>query len=71
MGHLACLVATEIWNWCLALVYPPGYRIMHDIPNKPLTGYWICKILKTNRTICKIFKTMELLFIWSFGETQA
>ncbi len=53
------------------MVYPPGYRFVHDLPNKPLTGYQICKILKAKEMICKIFKTLELWFLWSFGETQA
>jgi hypothetical protein len=35
---VAGLVATEVWNW-RRHVYPPGYRFVHDLPNKPLTGY--------------------------------
>lgn len=31
------LVATEVWNWCRHEV-PPGYRLVHNLPNKPLTG---------------------------------
>jgi hypothetical protein len=50
--------------WCT----PPGYRFVHNLPNKPLTGYQICKILKGNEMICKIFKTLELWFLWSFEE---
>jgi hypothetical protein len=42
------------------MAYPPGYRFVHDLPNKPLTGYLICKIFKTKEMICKIFKTLEL-----------
>ena len=50
---------------------PPGYRFVHDLPNKPLTGYTICRILKTKEIICKILETLELWFLWNFGETQA
>ncbi len=46
-------------------VYPPGYRFVHNLPNKPLTGYRICRILKTKEIICKIFKTLELWSLWS------
>src|ERR1035437_4011596 len=48
-------------------VPPPGYRFVHNLPNKPLTDWRVCKILKTNRIICKIFKTLELWFLWSLG----
>jgi hypothetical protein len=34
---VALLVATEVWNW-LRHGVPPGYRLVHDLPNKPLTG---------------------------------
>jgi hypothetical protein len=30
-----------------------------------------CRILKTKEIICKIFKTLELWFLWRFWETQA
>jgi hypothetical protein len=40
---------------------------MHNLPNKPLTGHSICRILKTKEIISKIFKTLELWFLWSFG----
>jgi hypothetical protein len=50
-----------------ALVYPPGYRFVHNLPNKPLTGYRICRILKTKEIVYKIFKTLELWLLWSFG----
>ena len=46
---------------------PPGYRFMHNLPNKPLTGHTICKILITKETICKIFKTQQLSFLWRSG----
>ena len=35
---VALMVATEVWNWCRHGV-PPGYRFVHNLPNKPLTGY--------------------------------
>jgi hypothetical protein len=64
--------AGEPQRWPLGIgagmVYPPGYRLVHDLPNKPLTGDSICKILKTKEMICKIFKTLELWFLWSFEE---
>jgi hypothetical protein len=47
--------------------YSPGYRFVHNLPNKPLTGYSICRILKTKDLVYKIFKTLELWFLWSFG----
>src|ERR1035437_2909462 len=54
------------------MVYPPrGYRFVHNLPNKRLSGGVICKILIAKEIICKIFKTLELWFLWSFGETQA
>jgi hypothetical protein len=43
---MALLVASEVWNWCRHGV-PPGYRMVHDLPNKPLTGDRFCKIFKT------------------------
>src|ERR1035438_4597225 len=27
----------------------------------------MCKILETKEIVCKIFKTLELWFLWSFG----
>ena len=48
------------------MVYP-RYRLMHNLPNKPLTSHRICRILKTKEIICKIFKTLKLRFLWSFG----
>jgi len=44
---------------------PPGYRFLHDLPNKPLTSRAISKILETKELVCKIFKTLELWFVWS------
>jgi hypothetical protein len=44
---------------------PPGVSILHDLPNKPLTGCSIYRILKTKDLICKIFKTLELWLLWS------
>ena len=46
---------------------PPGYRFMHNLPNKPLIGYRICRILKTKEIIFKIFKTLELWLPWNSG----
>src|ERR1039457_1409779 len=48
------------------MAHPPGYQFVHNLPNKPLTGYRICKILKAMEMICKIFKTLELWLLWSF-----
>src|ERR1019366_5569818 len=48
-------------------VPPPGYRFVHNLPNKPLTGYRFCRILKTKEIVFKIFKTLELWSVWSFG----
>jgi hypothetical protein len=45
--------------------YSPGYRFVHNLPNKPLTGYSICRILKTKDLVYKIFKTLELWFLQS------
>ena len=61
---VALLVAIEVWNWCRHGV-PPGYRFVHDPPNKPLTGASDCMILKTNEIVCRIFKTLELWILWS------
>ena len=45
---VALLIATEVWNWRRHRCIPPrGYRLVHDLPNKPLTGYRLCMILKT------------------------
>jgi len=49
------------------MVYPLGYRFLHDLPNKPLTGRSICKILETKEIILKIFKTLELRSLWSIS----
>ena len=35
---VAGLVAIEVWNWFWHGV-PPGYRFVHDLPNKPLTSH--------------------------------
>src|ERR1035441_7744460 len=35
---------------------------------KHLPADRFCKILKTKEIICKIFKTLELWFLWSFAE---
>src|ERR1035441_2542160 len=43
---------------------PPGYRFVHNLPNKPLTVYQFCRILKTKEIVCKIFKTLELWLLW-------
>jgi hypothetical protein len=47
------------------MVYPPGYRFLHNLPNKPLTGHSICKILTTKDIISKIFKTLGLWCVQS------
>jgi hypothetical protein len=39
---------------------------VHNLPNKPLTSRAIFKILKTKEIVCKILKTLELWFLWSF-----
>src|ERR1035437_4355804 len=49
---------------------PPGYRFLHNLPNKPLTGNLICKILKAKEMFCKIFKTMELWLLRERGDTS-
>src|SRR6266702_8805692 len=64
---VAGLAATEVWNWRRHWCTPPEYRFMHNLPNKPLSSRLICKILKTNRIIRKIFKTLELWSLWSLG----
>ncbi len=39
--------------------------MLHNIPNKTLTGYRAHKVLKAKEMICKIFKTLKLWFLWS------
>ena len=46
------------------MVYPPGYRFVHNLPNKPLSGY----DLENKRDAAKINKTLELWFLWSLEE---
>ena len=53
----------QVWNCLYHGVPPPRYRFLHNLPNKPLTGELICKILKAKEMICKIFKTLELWFL--------
>ena len=43
---MALLVSCEVWKWCRHSV-PLGYRLLHDLPNKPLSDFEFCKILKT------------------------
>jgi hypothetical protein len=53
------------------MVPPPRIEILHNLPNKPLRSRPICIILKTKEIICKIFKTLELWFLWSYwGDTS-
>src|ERR1017187_8430935 len=49
------------------MVHPPGYRFVHNLPNKSLASYRFCRILKTKEIICKIFKTLELWFLGALG----
>jgi len=35
---VAGLVSVEVWNGFRHGIYPPGYRFLHDLPNKPVTG---------------------------------
>jgi hypothetical protein len=51
---MALLVASEVWQW-LRHGYPPGYRFLHDLPNKPLSSQLFCRILETKDLVCKIF----------------
>ena len=55
-----------------ALVSPPGISIFCIIfQTNHLPADRFCKILKTKEIICKIFKTLELWFLWSFwGDTS-
>jgi hypothetical protein len=62
---VARVVAAEAWNWLRHGVPPPPYRFVHNLPNKPLTGCSICRILKTKEIVCKIFKMLELWSLWS------
>jgi hypothetical protein len=36
--EVADVVSVEVFKW-LGHGYPPGYRLLHDLPNKPLTGH--------------------------------
>ncbi len=54
--------------WCT----PLGIDSCIIFQTNHLPANRFCKILKTNEMICKIFKTLELWFLWSFEErTQA
>src|ERR1700679_1348532 len=70
-GRLALVAVCSLFAW-----YPPSppISILHNLINKPLTGWRFCRILKTKEIICKIFKTLELWFLWSlffaYGDTS-
>jgi hypothetical protein len=56
-------VGAGVWNW-FRHGAPPGYRFVHDLPNKPLSDY----DLENKRDAAKINKALELWFLWSFEE---
>src|ERR1035437_6094359 len=63
---VADLVATEVWNGCRHGV-PPWVSVSCMIfQTNHLAADRFCIILKTKEMICKIFKTLELWFLWSF-----
>src|ERR1035437_6718001 len=67
MVVVAGLVAVEVWNWLRHGVPPRGIDSCIIFQTNHFPATQICKILKAKEIICKIFKTLELWFLWSLG----